>query len=196
MYAAALLSAVAAMLTKEFTFTLPVVIALYDLSFLTGTSRARVKALVPFLATLPIIPVLVFLQQGNLHSLDSTMRTITAADSSGISRLDYLFTQIRVMSTYLRLLVYPVRQNIDYDMQVHHSLADPSVLLSFLFLAALAATAAACFYRSTRQQSNAGLRLISFGIFWFFITLSIESRRLYPSANWSPNIGFTSPPWA
>jgi protein O-mannosyl-transferase len=178
LYATALVSAVAAMLTKEFTFTLPIVVALYEMTFLTGTIRDRVKALAPFSATLFIIPALVFLQQGKLHSLDSIMRTITAADVSNISRLDYLLTQFRVIATYLRLLVFPVNQNIDYDFPVFHSLSDPPVLLSFLLLAGLAATAVYLYRSCAKRQADPELRLIAFGICWFFITLSVESSIL------------------
>jgi tetratricopeptide (TPR) repeat protein len=178
LHAAALASAAAAMLTKEFTFTLPVVVALYDLTFLAGTIRARVKRLLPISATLFIIPALVFLQQGKLHALDSTMRTITAADVSGISRLDYLLTQFRVIATYLRLLLLPVNQNIDYDFPVYHSLSAPPVLLSFLLLAALAATAVSLYRSAAGREDAPELRLAAFGILWFFITLSVESSIL------------------
>jgi Flp pilus assembly protein TadD len=190
-YASALLSAVAAMLTKEFTFTLPFIIAFYDMTFITATLRERIKRLAPLSLTLLLIPTLIFLQQKSFNVLDSTMRTITAADVSKITRGDYLLTQFRVMTTYLRLLFFPVNQNLDYDFPVYHSLFAAPVFFSLLLLLALLGLAIYLFYRSafsvqrsafnnqspvTRHPSPVTeYRLIAFGIVWFFITLSIES---------------------
>jgi Flp pilus assembly protein TadD len=174
-YGASLLLTVAAMLTKEFTIVLPVVAALYDTLFLPGSRGDRIRRLAPFAATLVIIPALVFLQQGSLTALDSTMRTITAADASSISRTDYLVTQFRVIVLYLRLLFAPLGQNVDHDVPVHTSLFDPPVLFSFLLLIAIVAGAVRMFIVSRRNKGLPELRLASFGIFWFFITLSVES---------------------
>ena len=177
-YSASLVAVVAAMLTKEFTFALPVLIALYDLVFLSGSRKERIRRLAPFAVTLLIIPVLVYMQQGTLTTLDSTMRTITAADASNISRSHYLLTQFRVLALYLRLLLLPVGQNVDHDMPVFTSLFDPPVLFSLLLLAALFAGAAWMLMVSRRNRERPELRLASFGIFWFFITLSVESSIL------------------
>jgi tetratricopeptide (TPR) repeat protein len=174
-YGASLLSVVAAMLTKEFTFTLPVLIVLYDITFLPGSTGERTRRLAPFAAALAIIPILVFFQQGSVNALDSTMRTITAADVSGIPRSHYLLTQFRVVVLYLRLLFVPVGQNIDHDVPVFTSLFDPPVLLSFLLLITLFFGAVWLSVVSRRNRELPELRLASFGILWFFIALSVES---------------------
>jgi tetratricopeptide (TPR) repeat protein len=174
-YGASLLSVFAAMLTKEFTFTLPILIALYDMMFLPGRRGERIRRLAPVTASLAIIPVLVFLQQGNVHALDSTMRTITAADASNISRSQYLLTQLRVLVLYLRLLFVPLGQNVDHDMPVFNSLFEPPVLFSFLLLVALFSVAVWLAILSQRDRERPELRLVSFGILWFFIALSVES---------------------
>jgi protein O-mannosyl-transferase len=174
-YGASILTVVAAMLTKEFTFTLPVLIALYDMMFLPGHRGERIRRLAPFAATMMIIPVLVFLQQGSVTALDSTMRTITAADASGIPRSHYILTQFRVLVLYLRMLFVPVGQNIDHDMPVFNSLFDVPVLLSFLLLVALFAGAIWLIILSRRNRELPEIRLAAFGIIWFFITLSVES---------------------
>ena len=173
-YGGALVSAVAAMLTKEFTITLPFMLALYDMTFLPGSIRDRIRRLAPFAATLAIIPALVFIQQGTLRDLDSTMRTITAADSSNIPRGHYLLTQFRVVALYLRLLFVPVGQNIDHDVPVYTSLFEPAVLFSFLLLLLFGA-ALWLYVVSKRKPEHPELRLAAFGIIWFFITLSVES---------------------
>jgi len=174
-YAASLLSAVAAMLTKEFAFTLPFVIAFHEMTFFEGSARERIRRLAPFAATLLIIPMLVFLRQGDVGALDSTMRVITAADVSNISRTDYLLTQFQVIVLYLRLLFFPVGQNVDHDVHVPLSLFEMPVFLSFLFLLALFSTGVFLQIVAGRRKEVPELRLASFGILWFFVTLSVES---------------------
>jgi Flp pilus assembly protein TadD len=182
LYTFAIISAVAAMLCKEFTFTLPVIIVLFDMIFMQGDLRDRIRRVAIISLTIFIIPVLVFIQQGSFGALDSTMRTITAADVSKISRLDYLLTQFRVIVTYLRLLIFPVNQNLDYDVPVYHTLLSPPVFMSFLLLATIFFLAAFLLYRSIKATQpssfNPLYRFISFGIIWFFITLSVESSVL------------------
>lgn len=173
--ALSVLSAALGMMCKEFTFTLPFLIALYEFSFLRGGLRERLLSLAPLALTLPVIPLLVFIQQGNVTALDSTMRTITAADSSQISRLDYLLTQFRVIVMYLRLLFFPAGQNIDHDITVQHSLTSLPVLASFLLLLTLLAWAGWRLFRSMRNAEATATRIIPFGIIWFFVALSVES---------------------
>jgi len=171
----AILSAVAGMLTKEFTFTLPFVVAMYEFSFFKSKWRERLHALWPYVLIIPIIPLLVFIQQGSLSSLDSTMRTITAADVNHISRFDYLLTQFRVINLYLRLLILPYGQNIDHDIPVQNSLASPAVLGSLFLILTLLSCAGYGMWRSRRTGEALEYRTVSFGIFWFFITLAVES---------------------
>jgi Tfp pilus assembly protein PilF len=90
-----------------------------------------------------------------------------------MSRLDYLFTQFRVIVTYLRLIVLPINQNLDYDYPVFHSLFTTEVFLSFLLLVTILCSGIYLLYRS--RFSYPHMRIIAFGIFWFFITLSVES---------------------
>lgn len=204
--AVSMISLCAAMLTKEFTFTTPFIIALYEYSFFKGTLRERAWALGPVFLTLPIIPALVFIQRGSIGALDSTMRIITAADVSQISRVDYLLTQFRVLALYLRLLVLPIGQNIDHDIRVQHSLASPDVVSCFLLLLTMVVVAGYGYYRSFRSARASSLRLFSFGICWFFITLAVESS-IIPLGELSaeyrlylPSVGmvlaFTSAAWA
>jgi hypothetical protein len=171
LYAASLLAAVLAMATKEIAFTLPVVIILYEVFFLSSGSTRRVSVikrilyLLPFLLTLAIIPLVITQFGTNLKNAFSA--------TNEISRHDYLLTQFRVIVTYLRLLFFPVDQSISYDYPIYRTFADPAVLSSFLLLASLAGLGAVLFIRSRAFSHPA--RLISFGIFWFFITLSVES---------------------
>jgi len=96
-------------------------------------------------------------------------------------RWDYLMTEMRVIVTYVRLIFLPINQNLDYDYPVYHSFSEPAVFLSVLFLSAVFGAAVYLMYKARRLLSGHPpltalcLRFIAFGIFWFFITLSVES---------------------
>ncbi|MDP2167140.1 MAG: hypothetical protein Q8J64_02275, partial [Thermodesulfovibrionales bacterium] len=170
-YALSLLSAVLAMKTKENAFTLPLVITLYEFFFFKGSIKSRALRLVPILLTMLIIPLSLIGIDKPVGEIISGIGTATEG-YQGISRWDYFLTQFRVIVTYIRLLFLPINQNIDYDYPVFHSFFDLGVLLSFFFLLSVFGSAVYLFYHS---KNNPSFRLISFGVFWFFITLSVES---------------------
>lgn len=90
-----------------------------------------------------------------------------------IERWEYLVTQPRVIVTYLRLLFLPIHQNIDYDYPLYHSISDPNVYLPFLLLLSILCLGCYLLYKSRIPHNMS--RLIAFGIFWFFLTISVES---------------------
>ena len=185
-YIGSVLAAVLAMKSKEIAFTLPLAAVLYEIYFFRGTAKRKLLNVAPLLATLPIIPLTV------LGYLDFGIDSQPAAEvhlgqdeqlkvGTSMSRLDYLFTQFRVIVTYLRIILLPVNQNLDYDYPLFTTFFTPSVMLSFLLLLLLAGVAV-FLYLLTRQnaasegrKSDPLLRLVSFGILWFFLTLSVES---------------------
>jgi tetratricopeptide (TPR) repeat protein len=170
--AGSVLSTVLAMKTKEIAFTVPLAIVLYEAFFFKCPWRRRLVYLLPLLATLPIVPMTV-LTIGD--STDNVLANVgdQLRVQSNISRLDYLVTQFRVLVTYLRLLILPVNQNLDYDYPVYTTFFTPPVFLSFLFLAAFFTLALYLWFSSRREPRTS--RLISFGILWFFLTLTVES---------------------
>jgi len=194
LYAISFISAILAMKSKEIAFTLPLVIVLYEFFFFGKTLNwKRFFYLFPILLTILIIPFSILNIKGYGESIVQGI-DIHSRETVNISRTDYLITQIRVGMTYLRLLVFPVNQNFDYDYPVFHSVLNPEVFLSFLLLLLLFGIAVFLFYAS--RITHHALRLVAFGIFWFFITLSVESsiipirdvineHRLY-----LPSIGF------
>jgi protein O-mannosyl-transferase len=170
----ALFSAVIAMKTKEISFTLPVVIALYEFMFLDGSLKNRLLCLLPFLLTMAIIPLTLLSTAPSGNILDS-IGTVSR-EAASISRSDYLFTQFSVITTYIRLLFLPINQNLDYDYPIYNSFSMPEVWLPFLFLLLIFALALYLFYCSQKKNSLSWyFRLISFGILYFFIALSVES---------------------
>src|SRR6266446_5798033 len=187
-YAGAWLSTVLAMKTKEIAFTLPFMLLLVEAIFFGSFTRKRWIALIPFLLTLSIIPL--------SHSGAIGEGEGFAKETTAISRLDYLFTQFRVILTYLRLLIFPVHQNLDYDYPISHSLLEPNVFFSFLFLSAFLGLAFYLLFYSQRSTRHYQLKLIGFGLLWFFLTLSIESSIIpirdviFEHRLYLPSVGF------
>ncbi|MBI5203389.1 MAG: tetratricopeptide repeat protein [Nitrospirae bacterium] len=172
LYAVSLFSAILAMKTKEISFTLPIIIVLYEFMFFEGKFKKRLLYLIPLLLIMFIIPLSLIGTDKPIGAAIGEIRE-TVQETAEIPRWSYLFTQFRVIVTYIRLLFLPINQNLDYDYPLYHSFFNPEVFLSFLFLLTIFSFAAYLLY-TTRYPLPAS-RLIAFGIFWFFITLSVES---------------------
>lgn len=170
-YVLSVLSAVLAMKTKENAFTLPLAATLYEWVFFRGEFKQRFLRLAPLLATMLIIPFTYISLDGPAGEIIKDLDNTTRAQD--MSRADYLLTEFRVIVTYIRLLFIPLNLNLDYDYPVYHSFFEPPVFLSFLFLACILGLGGYLLGRS-RTGDGAG-RLAAFGVFWFFLTLSVES---------------------
>jgi len=174
---AAALFALLAFFTKEISFTLPVALLLYEFSFFGASRRKFLLPALPLAAACALAAALLALKSGGVGPLLERVDAATR-ETDGISRGDYLLTQFSVLATYLRLIVLPVGQNLDYDYPVYHSLFTPRVFFSLLLLCSLLCLAVLCYRRSARGRRGGGdpwLRVGGFGILWFFITASVES---------------------
>jgi len=163
-YLTALALTFVAMVTKENCYTLPFMFLFIELGLFYEGREAlgkQLKNLLPFAVTLVIIPLL--LVQG--FELRTTIAGITK-ETSLIPRGQYFLTQINVLRTYLRLLVLPWGQNVDYDYPLSGGFLEATTFFSFVLLLLILGYALVSFRKD---------RLISFGIFWFFITVSVES---------------------
>lgn len=190
-YAAAFLSSVLAMGSKEWAVTLPAVIFLYDYLILSEgnirTALSRWKAYIVLVLSWGIL-----LRTVSLFSESSSVGfNISTPSSSGtaLTAWTYLLTSFNVIWTYARLLFLPINQNIDYDYPIAKTLLEFPTLLSFLGHLAIAGGAYWLFWKK-------GWVLVPFGVAWFYITLSpvqsfvpltdvIFEHRLY-----LPSIGF------
>jgi tetratricopeptide (TPR) repeat protein len=170
--AASVLSAVLAMRSKEIAFTLPLAVLLYEAGFFRGEWKRRLLCLLPILLTLPIVPLSILTAGESAGDLLTDVTEKARVDVD-VPRLHYLFTQFRVIATYLRLLVLPVNQNLDYDYPVYTTFFTPPVFLSFMLSTAIFALALYLWFSSSREPRAS--RLVSFGLLWFFLTLSVES---------------------
>lgn len=193
--------AVLAMKTKENAFTLPVMMALYEVTFFEGPWRKRMLILFPFVMTMLIIPL------NSFHLMVQVgMTGEEFVGHPGITYTQNLLTQSTVIIQYIRLLLLPIGQNFDYDITIRSSFVDGPVILSVLAIAVLLVIAGYMYARARNEKRdvpaarsilpNADGRLIGFGIFWFFIAISIEAGGIpLPNAMceyrlYLPSVGF------
>ena len=191
LYILSLLSAVAAQKTKEIAFTLPFVIILLEFGVLPAKEgeglKKRLACLVPFMLTLLLIPLSMLATElarsvpagtaapaGQAGQAAGIVARIVPDDLKHIPPYDYLVTQFRVVMTYLRLIVLPVGQNLEYDYAVYRSIFSPGPFLGLLFHIGALLGAAYLFIRA-RAGRDLLLLLMSFGVFFFYMTISIES---------------------
>ena len=199
-YLAALTSAIFAMYTKEIAFTLPVVMLIYELMFFEGSTRKRILFLIPFVLTMLIIPLTLIggtaVSLTEIKGIDEVAGKMS--DTQDIPRMHYLYTQFRVIVTYIRLLFLPVMQNLDYDYPVYTSFFNAEVFMSFVFLL-LVPVMGIYLYRKLQSSDSEGrdvLRLGFFGLLWFFVTLSVESSIIpirdviFEHRVYLPSVGF------
>jgi len=166
LYLMFLLAALGGFFSKENSFTLPAAILLVEFLCISPHLGAKLVRsirwyhwLIFIVAALVVYPLLE-------NYVNSTLKGFSARHFTVSERL---LTEPRIVIFYLSLLLLPLpsRMNLEHDFSLSTSLiSPPSTLLSFFFIALL--FAAAVFHRKKYP-------LISFGIFWFFLNLLIES---------------------
>ncbi len=167
-YALFLASSAAAFWTKENAFVLPLAIALVELVFFSAPLRRRLLLLSPFLAGAAAAAAWAVHAGVTLERLDAATRVDT-----DLPRIEYLLTQLRVVATYLRLLLVPLGQNLDHDVTISRSLLDPPVLVALLVHVALLSAGLVAILRASR--ADASWRFVGFGVLWFYVASLVES---------------------
>ncbi|OGF66874.1 MAG: hypothetical protein A2Y62_01355 [Candidatus Fischerbacteria bacterium RBG_13_37_8] len=203
-YFISLLSALLAFKTKENTATLPLVLITIELLFYkksATTTRKKMALLIPFFLLLTVIPI----SMTNFDALSNksfteiiTSSNITMSElfrelsestyqTADISRNQYLLTQFRVITVYIKMLLLPVNQSLYHLFPFSHSLFEMNTMLSLCLLLIMIATA----FGIAKKYPE-----ISFGILWFFIFLLVESSIvpiydvIFEHRVYLPSIGF------
>jgi Tfp pilus assembly protein PilF len=178
-YAVSLIATLAAMHSKEIALTLPISLVLLEYTVLSRSwsgVRTRLFPLLPWLATLFIIPAYIFnipeklitaqAESSLLPSLNLDGVTTLSGQHNAVSRQHYFFTQLHVVMTYLRLVILPINQNLDYDYPLTVSLFSFPTLASLVVLMGLIMAG----WLVRRRYP-----LTAFGLLFFFLVLSITS---------------------
>jgi Flp pilus assembly protein TadD len=177
-----LAAGVLALRSKETAYTLPLMLVIAEMFLFRGRLLRNRIFIGCMLSLLLIIPIARIAQHGmgGLGDLIFNIQHSTKEELT-YSRMDYLLTQFRVVVSYLRLLILPINLNLDYDIPLQRSLFSVPVVSSLILHMALMTASLVLFIRSGRLLSvkpgylGICLRLISFGIAWFYLALAVES---------------------
>jgi len=147
--------------TKEISASLPLIIILLEIYFFNKDRRANGRYILYLLITALVIPLSIFFNRSEGFIIIQKLM-----DKPIYNTGSYFLTQFNVILTYIRILFVPFNQNLDYDYPIAKGLMDPGILCSLFVLIGIIAGGIRLFSR---------YRLLSFGIFWFFITVFLES---------------------
>jgi tetratricopeptide (TPR) repeat protein len=164
LYLLALTSGILGVMTKQSAITFPFAFLLFEFCFIRSKENKIFKNyIIISLSALIVVCVSFLFFNGKILT--------SALHGTKISSMDYLVNQFVVIVKYLRLTVVPMNQcadygNVNYGFLYIKSFWRFDVIGCFLLLLGLF-TLAVYFYKKNKA--------FSFGIFWFFLTLSIES---------------------
>ncbi len=171
-FALAFLCGVLAFLSKQSSASLPIAILLVEYILFDRTWQGWKRKLVCFIPAFLIMGVFILYVSGifrggiQFGSLLEDVSGILRAPATDVGRWTYFCTQLNVIIIYIRLLFLPFGQNLDYMYPFKTGFFDGYTPVAFLFLLAVVALGV---WNIKKRP------VISFGIVWFFITLSIES---------------------
>ena len=165
---------------KGIIISLPLLIILTEISFFNLQRKTKIR--IVFYSLLFLISLAVIWYS---HELISILRKIyipfvVGCDYPYVYK-EYVLTEFEAILLYLKLSFIPWGQNLDHGLVIAQSFFEPTVFLSFLGVMLVLTVA---LYSFKKQ------RLLSFGIFWFFIylapTLLVISAK--PDAMWEHRV--------
>ncbi|MBP9855317.1 MAG: tetratricopeptide repeat protein [Candidatus Omnitrophica bacterium] len=155
------ISALLGMFTKQIVFTLPIILILIELIFIR---KDKVKwPVIIFTALFLLIVPSIFSFNPSILNIHHASES---HDGDRLTPTIYFLTQMPVLLTYLKLLFFPIGQNVDYDFPAYSHFFVPQVFLPFLLLSIIFLSSLMILKRH---------RLLAFAILWFFVTISVES---------------------
>ncbi len=154
-YLLTIVSFVLAILSKQTAATIPLAIVLTEAFFIRGADGKLQKKFFFILSGAVAMIIVIGLIVVGLPR-----------ETKEYTRSEYFITSLRVMAKYIQMMILPVGQNLDHDITASESLFRLKEMASLIFLLGIAYLGIYMFKKD---------RLISFGIFWFFVTLSVES---------------------
>lgn len=194
-YGLALLGSLCAYKTKENTATIPLMIAVMEILVLRKYAMSWKKTILfvlPFFILVLVIPLSMAgtRDPANQHlgNLLSDFKQVSY-ETTKVSRSQYLITEFSVIMFYMRLLLFPINQSLHYLYPFAASFFEIKTFLSFCAIAAILIMA---------KMISKKYGEISFGIYWFFIFLLVESSiipiqdAIYEHRLYLPSIGFIS----
>jgi len=161
---------VGGMMTKETVITIPLMILAAEWILFPKKDKKLFYVIV--VCATAVLYVL-FTKMGQV-GISGVFRSIPSESHDGeiLTPVRYVLTQMRVFLTFLRLLVLPVHQNLDYDYPASMGLLHPPLTL----VGSVMIGAMMVLIVKLRRRFG----LIAFGLAWMLITFSVN---LAPRAN-------------
>ena len=187
-YLISLIACLLAFKTKENTATLPLILIVIGFLFFAQEKNYKqiFMNILPYFLLLIVIPLSFINVNKSAGELLGEINRASYA-TPVISRSTYFFTELNVIISYMKLIMLPVNQSIDYYYPLSQSLFENKTFFSFCLIVMIIILA----LKMARKYA-----VISFGIFWFFIFLLVESS-IIPIADvifehriYLPSIGF------
>ncbi len=186
----AFLSSCLGMGTKQETATLPLMLLIYDFYFISKGDwkalKGHYKVHLIMFSTLAIVLYLSFSGLQTYITFDYAKGVPMPQQVEPITSFQYFLTQLHVIPYYIKLLFILFDLNLDYDWPITWNIDLPTALF-FILLTLIVILAIKLFHRA---------RLASFGIIWFFVTLSVTSSFIvifdviFEHRLYLPSIGF------
>ncbi len=155
--------------TKENLAILPLAILLFEYFYLprengkTGGIKVKIAYFVPF-----FLPPLIITLQKMIFPLAKgiSLQDIASVQEAGITPLQYLVTEFNVIWIYIKLLIVPYPQMLDYAYPITKTLLSVQNVVAGAGLVALLLAA----FLVRKHYPH-----LCFGICWFFLGLAVES---------------------
>lgn len=168
-YAGSIIALIMGLLTKEIVMTVPFALVMIDVILLRRPWRRTLLLLSPHIACMSLIPLrLLYIAEKVKGSSLDTANII----GSAYSRFEYAVTQLRVILSYLRMLILPYGQNMDPDYPLFRSLLNPEIIISMFVWAFILTAGVRLLWRRERSICT---DLAGFSIFWFILSISVSS---------------------
>ncbi|MCD4723438.1 MAG: hypothetical protein K8R63_01250 [Bacteroidales bacterium] len=151
----AFLSGILGILSKQNAVTFPAAFILYELFFIRKPDGSMCRKYVISGATVLILGFLLVLFAGWLPM-----------ETTNFTRFEYLSAQFGVFHKYILLILFPLSQNADYFIIIEPPLIGFVQLIGIVLILGFIGLGACLFKRN---------KLVSFGIFWFLLSMSVES---------------------
>jgi Tfp pilus assembly protein PilF len=171
-FAGCIIFAIMAFLSKKNAASLPVAILMVEFIFFDNTLEGWKKKLPVILGLVIIISFAFAWFAGafneDLSGLWQRMDRLTR-ETADVGRWQYLCTQFTVILLYLKLIVFPKGLNIDHGYPMKNGFFEGITPIAFVLIAAVIILSLVYSKR---------YKVLSFGVLWFFIALSVESSIL------------------
>ncbi len=156
--------------TKETAVTIPFMIIAFELILwpknYSRTLESSKKIILLLIGSILFTLILMKLLKTGLISYLNYTTPSNSHDGDITTLGNYLLTQLRVFLTFLRLLILPINQNVDYDYVLSSGLLKPPLT----FIGACLITTFVYIIIKTKNT----FPLIALGLTWILITFSIN----------------------